>query len=121
MMKPDWLKPTLLLALTFITGVALGVGLQRRGASAHEGSGVGQQLLLHHLQERLDLDSAQHRAVMSIFARHQASVDSAWQAVHPYVRATLDSVLREIAGVLRPDQAETYRKMIQSRHPGVLP
>jgi hypothetical protein len=37
--------------------------------------------------------------------------------MQPHMRATLDSTSAEIIAVLRPDQAATYREMIEAAHP----
>jgi len=33
------------------------------------------------------------------------------------VHATMDSTLQEVLGVLRPDQAAKYEKMVEAMHP----
>ena len=118
-MIPAWVKGTLLLTLTLAGGIAIGRSYERGRASSHAAAGV--RHLLPHLTERLDLDSAQQTAIAAILARRQAAVDSTWHVVQPHVRATMDSTLREILVVLRPDQVETYRRMMETRHPGSLP
>ena len=75
---------------------------------------------MHRLKDELGLDSAQEKAIAAILARRQGAVDSTWHVLQPHVRATLDSTLREIVGVLRPDQAAKYRKMVETMHPGTL-
>jgi hypothetical protein len=119
-MVPAWVKGTLLLAVTLTAGIVVGVGYERRRTPAHEAAGMNSHHVMQRLERDLGLDSAQHEAIAAILARHQGAVDSTWHAVQPHVHATLDSTLREIVGVLRPDQVEKYRKMVETRHPGVL-
>ena len=76
--------------------------------------------LTRRLKEELALDPAQEQAIAAILARRQGAVDSTWHAMQPHVHATLDSTLREILGVLRPDQSAKYRKMVESMHHGTL-
>ena len=119
MMMPAWVKGTLLLAVTFAAGIAVGVAVERRRAPRHEPASM-QQHMVGRLTKELQLDSAQQEAVAAILARRQGAVDSSWHALQPHVRATLDSTMRDIFAVLRPDQADKYRKMVQTRHPGAL-
>lgn len=119
---PGWVTGALVLVATLGAGVILGTHLERRrhpGMSIVTGAEAG-QVLRRHLLEGLALDSGQSRAVGAVLERHQASVDSAWRSLHPRVRATLDSSLREVAALLRPDQLERFRKMLGTRHPGIL-
>lgn len=116
---PAWTRGSLLLALTLIAGIAIGIGYERRRAPMHDPSDT------HHMLDRLTiqlgLDSAQAAAVVGILARRQGVVDSTWHAMRPHVRATMDSTVREINGVLRPDQAARFREIAGTMHPGVLP
>lgn len=121
MTVPVWLKGTSLLAVTLIAGVIIGVGYERHRTPAHHADGTDSHHLMRHLNDYLDLDSAQHKAIARILARRQAAVDSTWHTMQPHVRATLDSTLREIAGVLRPDQMAKFRKIVETRHPGTVP
>jgi hypothetical protein len=75
---------------------------------------------MRHLTRQLALDSAQQQAIAGIFARRQVAVDSTWHALQPHVRAVMDSTLRDIVAVLRPDQVTKYRRMVETRHPGAL-
>lgn len=112
-------KGVALLAITLAAGIGLGIVYDRRRAPTHQAPDA------HHLVDRLSvalaLDSAQQEAIAAIFARRQRAVDSAWHALQPRVRATMDSTLREILPILRPDQAAKYRTMIAEMHPGALP
>jgi hypothetical protein len=115
---PPWARGTLLLAVTFAGGVALGVIYERRQAPAHDTVGLKAHDALHRLGSDLNLDAAQQKAVTEIFARHQKDVDATWHAMQPHVRATLDLTHQEILGVLRPEQAAKFRKMIETMHSG---
>ena len=115
----NWLKGSLLLAVTLAAGIAIGVGYERRRATAQEAQGMHH--VIHHLRDELGLDSTQERQVAAILGRRQHTVDSTWHDLQPHVRATLDSTLREINTVLRPDQARKFRQMVEAMHPGALP
>jgi len=117
---PTWLRATLLLTLTFAAGLGVGVGYTWRRNSAHSPEGAHSQYMIQHLTRDLELDPTQRAAVTQIFARRQRAIDSTWQAVEPHVHATIDSTLREVATVLRPDQLAKYQKMIEERHPETL-
>jgi hypothetical protein len=117
---PAWVKAALVLAVTLTAGVIVGVGYERRRAPAHEMTVSKAHNVMHRLKDDLGLDSAQHSAIAAIFARRQGAVDSTWHSMQPHVRATLDSTLREIVAILRPDQVAKYRKMVEGMHPGML-
>lgn len=120
-MRPAWLRGLLTLALTFAAGAAAGVGYDRHVASARHGQTMDAAAALKHMQIVLGLDSAQSEAVATILARHQHTVDASWRAMQPAVRANLDSTLREIMAVLRPDQVARFRELVHVMHPGMLP
>jgi hypothetical protein len=101
-----------------ITGIAIGIGYERRRAPSHEAA--GSHHMLERLRGQLELDSAQEATISGILARRQGTVDSTWHVLRPHVRATMDSTLREIMGVLRPEQVAKYRQMIGKQHPGAL-
>jgi hypothetical protein len=117
---PVWVKGTLLLAVTLAAGVVIGVGYERRRAPAHDPAVMDSHHVMQRLRHHLGLDSAQQQAIAAILARRQGTVDSTWHAMQPHVRATLDSTLQEIVGVLRPDQVAKYRKMVEAMHPGMV-
>jgi ABC-type thiamine transport system ATPase subunit len=115
---PAWMRAALLLAMTLASGIAVGVAYERHRAAAHQAVGMDAHGAMHHLARELDLDAAQQIAIARILARHQGEVDSTWHAVQPHVRATLESTMQEIAGVLRPDQLAKYRRMTEAHRPG---
>jgi predicted lipoprotein len=117
MTVPAWVKGTLLLAVTFAAGVTFGIAYDRRQASASAEAGLEAHDALHRLRGDLNLDPAQQQAITEIFARHQKDIDATWHAMQPHVRATLDSTHREILGILRPEQAVKFRKMMETMHP----
>lgn len=110
----------MLLAVTLAAGIAVGVAYERHRTAAHQAVGTDAtdaHDAMHHFARELDLDAAQQTAIAQILARHQGEVDSTWHAMQPHVRATLDSTMQEIAGVLRPDQLAKYRRMMEAAHP----
>ena len=115
---PVWLRGGLLLAVTLITGVVIGISYERSRDRPHEAASA--QHIIERLTDELALDTTQQKAIEDIFSRRQVAVDSTWHAVQPHVRATLDSTLRDVIHVLRPDQAAKYKRMVVSRHPGAL-
>ena len=117
MTVPAWAKGVVLLAVTLTAGVAIGVGYERRRASAHDSVRIDAHHVMHRLKDDLGLDSAQQKAITAILHRRQGSVDSTWHAMQPRLHATLDSTQQEIMGVLRPDQVAKYRKLVNAAHP----
>lgn len=114
------LRAILVLGVTLVAGVAIGVTYERHRVNERNATPMDTHHMIGALTSSLALDSAQRTAIDAILARHQASVDSTWRELHPHVRATMDSALREIAAVLRPDQLAKFRAMLENKHPGVL-
>ncbi len=100
--------------------MAIGVTYERYRTPTHNAVAMPSHDVIQHFSRELGLDPAQQRAIAAIFARRQGAVDSTWHAVQPHVRETLHLTLREIVGILRPDQLVKYRRMMEARHPGVL-
>lgn len=114
---PTWTKATLLLVVTLAAGVGIGVAYERHRPATNQAVAMDAHDAMHHFARELDLDPAQQTAIAQILARHQGEVDLTWHEVQPHVRATLDSTMQEIAGVLRPEQLAKYRQMMERAHP----
>ena len=102
---------------TFAAGVAAGVAVERKGESRHATTSADSHDPMHRLTADLNLDADQQGAIAAVLAKHQKDVDAAWHAVQPHVRSTMDSAHHEIERILRPEQLEKFRKMIDARHP----
>jgi len=113
----------LILTLTFAAGAAAGVGYDRHVSSAHrvQPPPTDAEHVMQFMRAQLGLDSTQTAAIQTILAHHQHAVDSSWRTMQPKVRANLDSTLREIMGVLKPEQVGRFREMVHVMHPGMLP
>lgn len=111
-----WMKGSVLLAVAFASGIAIGTTYERGRRSSLPPASAEAHDAMQHLARVLDLDSEQQRAVAAILNRRQSEVDATWHAMQPHVRATLDSASAEIIAVLRPGQAAKYRKMIEAAH-----
>ena len=111
-----WMKGSVLLAVAFASGIAVGTTYQRGQRSSLPPAAAEAHDAIQHLARVLDLDSGQQRSVAAILNRHQFEVDAAWHAMQPHMRATLASTSAEIIAVLRPDQAAKYRTMIEAAH-----
>jgi hypothetical protein len=114
---PAWLRGMLVLTLTLGAGIAIGIAFERRSDRAHADMTSHANQMVEHFTQALNLDSAQRARVAAILDQRQRSIDSTWHAIQPHVHATVDSTLREIAGVLRSDQRATFERLVQSRHP----
>ena len=120
-MRPAWLRGTLILTLTFAAGAAAGIGFERHASLARRPAAMDAEHVLQHMRLLLGLDSAQSAAIEQILARHQHAVDSSWRAMQPEVRANLDSTVREIMTVLKPEQVGRFRELVHAMHPGLIP
>ena len=74
------------------------------------------------MQRELKLRPEQSTRIAAIFARRQGTIDSVWQETHTRLRATVDSVVAEIAAELDPDQAKRFVTMANKVHssPGFI-
>jgi hypothetical protein len=70
------------------------------------------------LGQSLKLDSTQRQAILATLHRHQAHIDSAWDALRPHVSATMDSTHTEIMNLLRPDQRAGFEQIMTHGHGG---
>ncbi|MGH7626721.1 MAG: hypothetical protein ACREOJ_15570 [Gemmatimonadaceae bacterium] len=110
----------LLLIVVFVVGGAAGYGLARTtGRSAPPGNPMEPHAFVQRLNRELKLDSAQRDSIVSILTRHQTAIDSAWRALRPEVRATIDSAQMEIVNVLHPDQRGRYLELVRAAHGGM--
>lgn len=119
-MTSTWIRGTLILAVTFAAGTMAGIAYDRHRHVSPMQMPNAQQFV-HHLQIELSLDSTQQRQVAAILAHHQYTVDSAWRAIQPHVGVALDSMVGDVMAVLRPDQAEKFKRLIGQMHPAMHP
>lgn len=120
-MRPTWLRGALMLALTFAAGAAAGVAYDRHASAVRRIPTMDAAHAVQHMRLVLGLNAQQTASIQAILARHQHAVDSSWHAMQPGVRANLDSTLREIMAVLKPEQIGRFREMVHVMHPGMLP
>ena len=116
MRAPAWVKGTVLLAVTFVAGAGAGVVYERQRGPRLPTVTTDAHDAHHRLTAELNLDAEQQKAIRAILARRQADVDATWHSMQPHMRATLDSTSQEILALLRPDQAEKFRRLIGRTH-----
>lgn len=119
-MTSAWIRGALVLAVTFAAGAMAGIAYDRHGHPTTMQMPDAQHFV-QHLRVELSLDSTQQRQVAAILAHHQYTVDSAWRAIQPHVGMALDSMVGDVLAVLRPDQAEKFRRLIGQMHPAMHP
>jgi hypothetical protein len=68
------------------------------------------------LDRRLSLRPEQRERVAAIIQQRQGAIDAVWNDTHIRLQATIDSVVNEIAAVLDPDQAATFRAAARELH-----
>ena len=116
-MMPTWIRGTVLLLLVAAGGGVIGYGI---GVTPRERSPAADPMEPHQFVARLgrdlDLDAAQRASIMAILERRQMAIDSAWRALRPVVRATIDSAQTEIVAVLHPDQRGRYAELFRAAH-----
>jgi hypothetical protein len=74
------------------------------------------------LDRRLGLRPEQRERVAAIIQQRQGAIDAVWNETHIRLQATIDSVVNEIAAVLDPEQAKTFREGARELHgqPGMM-
>ena len=75
------------------------------------------------MERELNLRPEQRSRVAAILERRQGAIDAVWQDTHVRLRATVDSVVSEIAAELDSAQARRFRAIADEIHssPGFLP
>lgn len=109
-------KGWLLLVAFFAAGSVVGIAIGRTWATRRAVNPMEPHAFVQRLGGELDLDSAQGASIMGILTRRQGAIDSAWRALQPTVRATMDSAQMEIVAVLRPDQRTRYLQLVRAAH-----
>jgi len=119
-----WLAAVALVALGAVGGITVD-RLHIRGRHG-EMARLHQRLLedpMAVIDRELDLTAEQRTRIGAILARRQESINGVWNAVHPHIRATIDSTMSEIAALLDSAQAERFRRLMDRIHrrPDLLP
>jgi hypothetical protein len=68
------------------------------------------------LDRAVGLRPGQREKVTAILAKRQQSIDVAWKETQGRLRATVDSMVNEVAAVLDPDQQEKFRALANALH-----
>ncbi len=118
-MIPSWVRGSLVLLVTFGTGVVVGVVAGRRQPAAMSANAMEPAVLLRTFDRELSLDSSQHERIARVLSNHQRVIDSAWAAVRPVVRSAIDSAQNEIVAILTADQNVKYHQLLRAAHPGM--
>jgi hypothetical protein len=116
---PSWVRGSLLLLVTLITGIALGFVAGRRQTALMSSNAMEPSVLLRTFDRALALDSLQHDSVARVLANHQRVIDSAWAVVHPVVRSAIESAQAEIVAILTAEQRIKYQRLVATTHPGM--
>ncbi len=104
--------------LLVISGAAGGVVVDHlvilhHHAGAHAATADHAAILLAELDKVLDLTPGQHDSIGAIITSHQRAIDSAWRAIHRNMDSGMDSVHREVAKILRPEQMTKLMEWIR--------
>ena len=118
-MRAAWLRGSLVLALVLLSGIALGIAIERARATGGADHAMDPVVLMRALDRELVLDSAQRTAIAAVLVHRQGAIDSAWRGVRPAMRAAIDSSQMEIVNILRPEQRARFLELVRSAHPGM--
>jgi len=103
-----------------VLGGVIGVAVDRHMVSGERHASPAaalHELTMSSLDERLDLTADQRRQIDSIVGAHHESLRYAWQAVHAQLGAAIDTVHREIEGVLTADQRTAFLDWLTASGP----
>lgn len=98
-----------LLLLGAVAGVVIDRHLVRESTPTHGSAAAFHDAALASLEDRLDLDATQRRAVDSIIGLHHETLRRTWTTIHARLGATVDSVHRDLETVLDPEQRAELR------------
>lgn len=75
------------------------------------------------MERELGLKPEQRTRIAAIMERRQGDIDAVWEDTHVRLKATIDSVVNEIAAELDSAQARKFREMADKIHstPGFMP
>ena len=126
---PVWFVAASVIVMSLLTGVFLGVAVDRRlmVPRVPRGSfflsrfgGHRQGIIPGHLEHDLGLSPAQSVAVDSIMRHRMAQRDSLMSHTWPVMRQLLDSTRLDIEKILTPEQKAKFEQL-RSREPGGPP
>lgn len=111
-------KGWMLLVAVFIAGGGAGFAIGRETTPSRAVNPMEPHAFVQRLNGELALDSAQRASIVGILTRRQSAIDSAWRALQPAVRLTMDSAQMDIIAVLRPGQRARYLELFRAAHGG---
>jgi len=126
---PVWFVAATIIVMSLLTGVIVGVAVDRRVLVHRVGGGPffvsshfgrHQGIIPGHLEHELGLSPAQSVAVDSIMRHRMAQRDSLMAHAWPVMRQLLDSTRYDIEKVLTPEQKAKFEQL-RSREPGGPP
>ena len=105
---------------SLVLGAAAGIAIDRL-LQAHRSAGDRLLAEVHHdplgaIDRVVQLTPDQRARIAGILERRQPAIDAMWAETHVRLRATVDSVVSEIAAVLEPEQAARFRAAADEVH-----
>jgi Spy/CpxP family protein refolding chaperone len=117
MRVPVWFVAAAVIVMSLLTGVVLGVAVDRRvllpGGPffVHRTGGFRGPGIPHHLASELGLSPAQSAAVDSIMRHRMSQRDSLMAHTWPVMRQLLDSTRSDIERILTPEQRAKFEQL----------
>lgn len=121
-------RVTLLLAITFIAGLAAGVAVDRQLLSqrGHEASKQAQEdhrrdrgvrgSTIERFADELGLTEEQRSEIDPILEETRERMSELFEPVRPMYRDLVDSTRARIEAVLTPDQVAEYRRLLEREY-----
>lgn len=113
----EW-QASLLLAIVFGAGVAVGIAFDRASAPAPMAARRGP---LPPYLEDLGLTPEQHAKIKAILDAQKPKVDTVWDGVFPKLHVISDWTFMQIRGVLTPEQRRQFdaERPVRALAPGM--
>ena len=114
-------KPIIGIMLVFALGAASGAVAthmyhrDRMESFIKGGPESREEFIVSRLSRKLDLDPRQQVQVRTIVHENHLAMRQVRKQFHPQIRAILDQGQTRISAVLRPEQQEKFRQIIQER------
>jgi len=116
-------KASLMLALVFVAGAAVGIAGDRLelipradATEATEAARSQKQTIIEEFADELELSAEQRSEIDGLLDYFGKSLKALREGVRPQYRALMDSVRTEIEGVLDEGQRAQYRALIDERY-----
>ena len=115
------IKAIIGILLVFALGAASGaivthmIYRDRLESFAKGGPGAREEVIVSRLTRKLDLDNRQQEQVRAIIHENHAAISQIKNQYRPQIQAILEQGQARITALLKPEQQEKFRQIIEER------